>query len=363
MKFKRKVVALCLTFAMVMSLLLTNASAKNGDVIGYTRYTDIVAYINNYAIQSYNYKDYTYIVAEDLQNYGFHVVWDGTARTLNITRNSAVVKVIENNSLMATPTEQVGKYALSVLETDIRTYINGVEVESYNVDGKTIIQFDSLYRFGDVTWYEDLRIITLEVKDGLMSRETRKQFDPNVVAEYSGYGDRVISNVNVPEGEYVAVITFDSKSYHSVTFYYGEGKYDHELLVNDSGKAYRGTTYLKGGYTSAVINGMFEIETEGSWTIKIQKLTKQTVFPINGSGDMVTGLFEGTGNREVFNINFDSNGYHSVMIYKYNGGRYDHDLLVNDSGNVYNGQVMAPTEKGEKYFFVIEDDGNWSISR
>ena len=78
---------------------------------------------------------------------------------------------------------------------------------------------------------------------------------------------------------------------------------------------------------------------------------------------MVTGLFEGTGSREVFNIKYNSSRHHAVKIYKYNGSEYDYELLVNDSGKPYNGQVMAPTEKGAKYFFVVEGEGDWSISK
>lgn len=181
--------------------------------------------------------------------------------------------------------------------------------------------------------------------------------------EFSGYGDKIINNVNIPSGEYVAKITVDSTRHYDVKFYYGSSEYDYELLVNESGKPYSGTTFLKGGSTDAVTNGMFQVEAQGPWTIKVEKLAGTATFPITGNGDMVTGLFEGTGNREVFNIKYNSSRHHAVKIYKYNGSEYDYELLVNDSGKPYDGQVMAPTERGAKYFFVVEGEGDWSISK
>lgn len=203
--------------------------------------------------------------------------------------------------------------------------------------------------------------ITATTKDGVSQK-------CNVVVkekpiEFSGSGDKIISNVNIPRGEYVAKITVNSTRHYAVKFYYGSSDYDYELLVNNSGKAYSGTTFLKGGSIDSVNNGMFEITAQGPWTIKVEKLTGTANFPITGNGDMVTGLFEGTGSREVFNIKYNSSRHHAVKIYKYNGSEYDYELLVNDSGKPYNGQVMAPTERGAKYFFVVEGEGDWSISK
>ena len=203
--------------------------------------------------------------------------------------------------------------------------------------------------------------ITATTKDGVSQKI-------NVVVkekpiEFSGSGDKIISNVNIPSGEYVAKITVNSTRHYAVKFYYGSSEYDYELLVNNSGKAYSGTTFLKGGSTDAVNNGMFQIEAQGPWTIKVEKLTGTASFPITGNGDMVTGTFEGTGTRQVFNIKYNSTRHHAVKIYKYNGSEYDYELLVNDSGKPYDGQVMAPTERGVKYFFVVEGEGDWSISK
>lgn len=80
-------------------------------------------------------------------------------------------------------------------------------------------------------------------------------------------------------------------------------------------------------------------------------------------GIWLLAFFEGTGTRQIFNIKYNSTRHHAVKAYKYNGSEYDYELLVNDSGKPYNGQVMLPTERGEKYFFVVEGEGDWSISK
>ena len=82
---KKKLMALLLTAVMLCSMLALPAQAaqyKVGDAIGNVLYTDIVTYIDGYAIRSYNINGYTYIVAEDLLMYGFSVVWNGAAKTL-----------------------------------------------------------------------------------------------------------------------------------------------------------------------------------------------------------------------------------------------------------------------------------------
>ena len=61
---------------MVIGASVSVVSAANvGDVVGFTRYTDIVASINNHNIASFNIDGYTGVVAEDLRNYGFDVQW------------------------------------------------------------------------------------------------------------------------------------------------------------------------------------------------------------------------------------------------------------------------------------------------
>ena len=70
---------------LIISCSSLTVSARVGDVIGTAYHTDIVAYINHYAIPSYISNGQSCIVAEDLKYFGFNVVWNGSKRTLEIS--------------------------------------------------------------------------------------------------------------------------------------------------------------------------------------------------------------------------------------------------------------------------------------
>ena len=65
------------------------------------------------------------------------------------------------------PASLVGKKAQNVLYTDIKTYINGAEVTSYNINGKTIVFFEDLRVFGNIEYTEYNRRLDLSIDDGL----------------------------------------------------------------------------------------------------------------------------------------------------------------------------------------------------
>lgn len=152
---------------ILMLLQLSGANAQIGDVITYTKHTDIYAYINNYIIPSYNIEGFTGIVAEDLRYYGFDVVWNEEERTLNIWRSSTVTEINTYLAPEEAAPSRLGKNAYAVLETDIKTFINGEEGKSYNIGGKTVIIFDALAIYGEVKWDDISRKIKLWINDGL----------------------------------------------------------------------------------------------------------------------------------------------------------------------------------------------------
>lgn len=112
-----------------------------------TTATNISASINGTIIPSLNYENHTYVVAEDLNSYGFDVTWDGDARMLQIKRNATK----EITPVTSSAADKIH----TILTTDIEAYIYQDETEvyhlmsSYNIDGKTIVQFSDI---GDTTW-------------------------------------------------------------------------------------------------------------------------------------------------------------------------------------------------------------------
>ena len=130
--------------------------------LGKVTETDIVAVIDASPIESYNYRGYTYFVAEDLIDYGFDVVWDADARTLSITREPNVLSPYFDPAIVNTKKEPVTFRPLfDVLSTDIVTSVAGQVVEAYNIGGKTVIRAEDLGAVANVTYDDAARRITL----------------------------------------------------------------------------------------------------------------------------------------------------------------------------------------------------------
>lgn len=160
----KKILTKILVLAVGLSGIQTSAFAKNGDIIGYAKYSDIAAYINHYPITSYNIKDNTVVVAEDLQNYGFNAEWNGEKRSLSITRNTDMKKITPYGTVYKY-SNQAGQNSYPYLETDITAYVNGERVESFNIDGKTCIYLNDLVPYGEVVWVPEVRALKMWIED------------------------------------------------------------------------------------------------------------------------------------------------------------------------------------------------------
>lgn len=163
---KKKIVALMLCAIMLLLMMQGVSAAKVGDVIDQAVYTDIVAKINNHDIASFNINGYTAVIAEDLVHYGFNVRWAEAERALYITKSNSTT-ITSTYIAPIVSSSQVGKKAYNVLYTDIKTYVNGKAVTSYNISGRTIIYINDLADFGSVSWNEASRIISLTLKEDI----------------------------------------------------------------------------------------------------------------------------------------------------------------------------------------------------
>lgn len=134
---------------------LKKNNAKKSNV---TKISDIEVYINTEFIPSVNYKDYTYVIAEDLENYGYDVIWDNDTRTIKIKRNT-------NKSIKSYAHKNMDK-PFNVESSDIKAYLFNSDtnsydlIESYNIGGSTIIKFSSL---GNPVWDGINRTTTLTI--------------------------------------------------------------------------------------------------------------------------------------------------------------------------------------------------------
>lgn len=114
-----------------------NAYAAVGDVLGDVYSTDISAYMDGAPIASYNIGGRTVIKAADLRDYGFDVTFDEENRIAYVTAVSRpeVLPSEISDTGKGEPGKVIGKY----LETDITCWVNGMSVDSYNIDGSTMI--------------------------------------------------------------------------------------------------------------------------------------------------------------------------------------------------------------------------------
>lgn len=127
---------------LVLSILAAPcAYAAVGDEAGFIYTTDIVADIDGMAVPSYNIGGKTVVIAEELEPYGFEVVWDAENRLLNV-----YTKAMPDSAPYFVPEKSAepGKIAGTIYESDIVAYVNGMWVESYNIGGRTALVMEDM---------------------------------------------------------------------------------------------------------------------------------------------------------------------------------------------------------------------------
>lgn len=163
---------------------------------------------------------------------------------------------------------------------------------------------------------------------------------------YTGKGDDVLTDVNVGDGIYRAHITNSGSRNFIVKVY--DSTNDKDLLVNTIG-GYDGYVLLQGTPPYS-----FEINSSGSWSIQMEKLTTTSESSFSGTGDYVTGVFSSTAKK--WHIVHD--GSHNFIVKGYStSGR---ELLVNTIGS-YDGNVLFQVPSGSAAFFEITAGGKWTI--
>ncbi len=265
---KKILINTLLTTAMLAALLPTAFADITGEV--YT--TDIGAVIDGNPIKSYNISDSTYVKAEDLRGYGFDVVWDAEALTLSITPNDSMPRTVlaENEINIKKADIPVHQKLYDVYSTDIKTYLNGVEINACNIDGETLVKFADLSAVGYVNYNDADRLASLDVikyrlnkeydnaenkeeitiADGVTYIGQQKDGKPNGVGRmydksqkygFPGtinditttafYTDGAIDGMYTTEGTYQYTIGSDLGTYQKTEF--GNTKINYEVLTNN----------------------------------------------------------------------------------------------------------------------------------
>ena len=134
-----------LAAALLAAALAFSVSADD-TVVGEVYSTSILATVDGHVIPSYNIGGRTCICMEDLQYYGFDVIWDPANGV--ISANSS--DVAPDYSVFASVERGVGGSVTAyVYETQIRAEVNGIAVESYNIGGYTCVCIEDLGDMSD----------------------------------------------------------------------------------------------------------------------------------------------------------------------------------------------------------------------
>ena len=146
----RKIIISVICLTALLSFCEGSYAANVGDVIGNIYTTDIIAYIDDMPIKSYNIGGRTVIQLENLRDYGFDVEWNPDERVLSVVTKDRPASVPQVEITKQTP----GSVAGNVYDTDIRVFINGVDcsfIDTYNIGGITCMAIEDLGIIDDLS--------------------------------------------------------------------------------------------------------------------------------------------------------------------------------------------------------------------
>lgn len=135
-----------LLFLVLGMLCLPGVVFASGEVVGHIYSTDIVAYIDDVPINSYNIGGKTAVIVEELigydkANYSFDGEYNDETRTLNFYTTGYGGMV---NEEFVPAKNTPGKIVGDIYSTDIKVYLNSIEVKGYNIGGKTAVAIEDI---------------------------------------------------------------------------------------------------------------------------------------------------------------------------------------------------------------------------
>ena len=306
------------------------------------------------------------------------ITWVSSDEEIASVNNGIVTaKSVGNVTITATTTSGIkSKINIEVYQKVESLTIDNTNIELYVGDtsqiNATVEPENATYK--DVTWtssnsrvasIENGLVTAKETGEAIITATTKDGVSQkcNIVVkekpiEFSGYGDKIISDINVPRGVYKAVLSNSAVHNFIVEFYESDNDTYGDLLANEIGY-YNGSVIIKDGETKPITGGMLEIKSSGNWSIKFEPVSGTIQGQsVSGSGDVVTGWFQGDGKRKV--VTLSNNAAHNFIVSVYDEyGNWD--LLANEIGS-YNGQTTFITKSSVKYYFTVVSSGDWTIS-
>lgn len=161
-----------------------------------------------------------------------------------------------------------------------------------------------------------------------------------------GSGQAATDAVALPAPISIARFTHTGSANFIVTVYEGD---EPDLLINEIGP-YQGARPLSG--REPVI---FDIDADGSWTVRIEPMGRADSAAFSGRGDAVSGLFDppGMGPWQI-----KHNGQANFIVYSHCAG--GSDLMQNEIGGVDGSRVVQFSQG--PCFWEVQADGDWSLA-
>ncbi len=130
--------------------------------------SEIRAFIDYTPIDSYIIDGYTYIAVDELVNYGFEVVYDEAARSLNVSRIKFATPIYTREMWEKSTARQT---SAEIGNSDISVYLDGERTESYFADGKLLIMIDALHKYGTFEWDASSKKVSITMFQDELQRE------------------------------------------------------------------------------------------------------------------------------------------------------------------------------------------------
>jgi hypothetical protein len=200
-----------LTFCALM--LGTGLCASAEGIVGSVYDSNTKAYIDCNQVEVYTYQNLPYIVAEDLDKYGFDVSWNPDTQIVEIKYNEwKPFGAEEINHKIAR-----GEKLADVYDSETRVRLDGDFVTAYSLSGRMLISLDELWRYGSVNWYAESNSISAMTNRAMQRIPQWETAVPTYLLTLDAYSciTQVTSIYNEMADYYNASRTTDAWTYYN----------------------------------------------------------------------------------------------------------------------------------------------------
>lgn len=171
---------------------------------------------------------------------------------------------------------------------------------------------------------------------------------------FTGTGNSVVTDVNIPKGVYKVSGTNNSTSNFIADAYNSEGD-DIAGLVNEL-RTYYGSRL----FTEEVMNGYIEVMAKGPWSITFEAIPDGGTSNICGSGNRVTPWFKLKDGALVVKATL-TGGDSNFIVDVYDTSGNDVGCVINEIGSGEYTGLFKNGKEGELYCLEVMAEGDWTI--